>query len=110
VVEKDRSLQGFIDVGNHQFKPLVDFRDWLKVIRNKSEHRQAYRRNGRISFDLHGKHIPGPFTIQTRKLILERLTCVQKEFGEQLISEAELDLIYQHWTAELQQEKGLADG
>jgi DNA sulfur modification protein DndC len=110
VVEKDRSLQGFIDVGNHQYKPLVDFRDWLKSIRNKSEHRQAYRRNGRLSFDLQGKHIPGPFTIQTRKLILERLLEVQKEFGDQLVSETELDLIYQHWTAELQQEKGLADG
>jgi DNA sulfur modification protein DndC len=110
VVEKDKSLQGFIDVGNHQYKPLVDFRDWLKSIRNKSEHRQAYRRNGRLSFDLQGKHIPGPFTIQTRKLILERLLAVQKEFGDQLISENELDLIYQHWTADLQQEKGLANG
>jgi DNA sulfur modification protein DndC len=110
VVEKDKSLQGFIDVGNHQYKPLVDFRDWLKSIRNKSEYRQAYRRNGRLSFDLQGKHIPGPFTIQTRKLILERLLEVQAEFGDQLISEAELDLIYQHWTTELQQEKGLADG
>ena len=110
VVEKDRSLQGFIDVGNHQYKPLVDFRDWLKSSRNKSEHRQAYRRNGRLSFDMQGRHIPGPFTIQTRKLILERLLEVQKEFGDQLVSETELDLIYQHWTAELQQEKGLADG
>lgn len=110
VVEKDKSLQGFIDVGNHQYKPLVDFRDWLKSIRNKSEHRQAYRRNGRLSFDLQGKHIPGPFTIQTRKLILERLLNVQQEFGDPLISATELDLIYQHWTADLQQEKGLADG
>lgn len=110
VVEKDRSLQGFIDVGNHQYKPLVDFRDWLKGIRNKSEYRQAYRRNGRLSFDESGKHIPGPFTIQARKQILERLLSVQQEFGDALISESELDLIYQHWTAELQQEKGLADG
>lgn len=110
VVEKDKSLQGFIDVGNHQYKPLVDFRDWLKSIRNMSEHRQAYRRNGRLTFDMQGKHIPGPFTIQARKLILERLLEVQREFGEQLVSEPELDLIYQHWTAELQQEKGLADG
>lgn len=110
VVEKDKSLQGFIDVGNHQYKPLVDFRDWLKDIRNKPEHRQAYRRNGRLTFDAQGKHIPGPFTIQTRKLILQRLLEVQEEFGDPLVSETELDLIYQHWTAELQQEKGTADG
>lgn len=110
VVEKDKSLQGFIDVGNHQFKPLVEFRDWLKSIRNKLEHRQAYRRNGRLSFDLAGKHIPGPFTIQTRQFILERLLKVQEEFGEQLISPDELHLIYQHWNIDIQQEKGLADG
>ena len=110
VVEKDKSLQGFIDVGNHQFKPLVDFRDWLKEIRNKSEHRQAYRRNGRMTFDLTGKHIPGPFTIQTRKIVLGKLLATQEAFGGKLISDEELDLIYQHWNTDLQQEKGLADG
>lgn len=110
VVEKDKSLQGFIDVGEHQYKPLVEFRGWLKEIRNKPEYRQAYRRNGRLTFDLSGKHIPGPFTIQARKMILERLLNVQAEFGDRLISEEELDLIYQHWTIEFQQEKGLADG
>jgi len=110
VVEKDKSLQGFIDVGNHQYKPLVEFRDWLKSIRNKSEHRQAYRRNGQLSFDLTGKHIPGPFTIQTRRLILERLLKVQEEFGEPLVSPEELHLIYQHWNMDIQQERALADG
>jgi DNA sulfur modification protein DndC len=110
VVEKDKSLQGFIDIGNHQYRPLVEFRDWLKAIRNKSEHRQAYRRNGRLTFDLTGKHIPGPFTIQTRRLILERLLKIQEEFGAPLISHEELHLIYQHWNIDIQQEKGMADG
>jgi len=110
VVEKDKSLQGFIDVGKHQYKPLVEFRDWLKEIRNKPEYRQAYRRNGKLTFDVSGKHIPGPFTIQARKMILERLFSVQAAFGDCLITEAELDLIYQHWTLEFQQEKVLADG
>lgn len=110
VVEKDKSLQGFIDSGNHHFKPLVEFRDWLKAIRNNPEMRQAHRRNGRLSFDASGKHIPGPFTIQARKQILDYLLRVQDEFGDRLISDAELDLIFQFWTADLQQEKGLADG
>lgn len=110
VVEKDKSLQGFIDVGNHHYKPLLEFRDWLKSIRNKPELRQVYRRNGKLSFDESGKHIPGPFTIQARKQILEYLLRVQEEFGDKLISDQELDLIYQHWTTELQQEKGIADG
>ena len=110
VVEKDKSLQGFIDSGKHHFKPLVDFRDWLKGIRNNPEMRQAHRRNGRLTFDASGKHIPGPFTIQARKQILDYLLQVQVEFGDKLITEAELDLIYQCWNADLQNEKGVADG
>lgn len=110
VVEKDKSLQGFIDSGNRHFKPLVEFRDWLKAIRNNPEMRQARRRNGRLSFDASGKHIPGPFTIQARKQILDYLLRVQDEYGDRLITDTELDLIYQCWTTDLQQEKGLGDG
>jgi len=101
VVEKDKSLQGFIDVGNHQFKALMDFRDWLKGIRNEPQYRQVERRNGRIQFDVAGRHIPGPFTIQARKMILGRLRDAEKEFGDRLISDDELDLIQSIWAEEL---------
>lgn len=107
VVEKDKSLQGFIDAGKHQYKPLVEFRDWLRSIRNDPTMRQAVRRNGKLTFAASGKHIPGPFTIQARKEILERLLKVQEEFGDKLITDAELDLIYQNWAQELRQERGL---
>jgi len=104
VVEKDRSLQGFIDVGNHHFKALVDFRDWIKEIRNKPEYRQVERRNGRMQFDLlSGKHIPGPFTIQARKMILDRLLETEKEFGDKLISKEEVSVIESTWAEELLQ-------
>lgn len=107
VVEKDKSLQGFIDVGKHHFKALVDFRDWLKEIRNKPEYRQVERRNGRMQFDLlTGKHIPGPFTIQARKMILDRLRETEKEFGDQLISKGEIDIIESTWAEELLQKGG----
>jgi len=108
VVEKDKSLQGFIDTGKLQYKPLVEFRDWLRTIRNSAEMRQVIRRNGKITFGSSGKHIPGPFTIQARKTIFERLLKVQDEFGAQLISEDEIDLIYKNWASELQQQKGAA--
>jgi len=103
VVEKDKSLQGFIDVGNHHFKALVELRDWIKSIRNNPEMRQVERRNGRIQFDLSGKHIPGPFTIQARKQILDRLLETEKEYGDRLISDAEIDLIRSIWAQELGQ-------
>jgi DNA sulfur modification protein DndC len=109
VVEKDKSLQGFIDSGNHSYQPLVGFRDWLVSIRNDPSRRSAIRRNGRLTFDLTGKHIPGPFTIQARREILERLLAVQAEFGGRLISDEELELIHKTWATELQQEESLAN-
>ncbi|CAM4087811.1 DNA phosphorothioation system sulfurtransferase DndC [Paracidovorax anthurii] len=109
VVEKDKSLQGFIDSGQHAYKPLVAFRDWLVDIRNDPTRRSAIRRNGRLTFDVSGKHIPGPFTIQARREILERLLQVQEEFGAPLISEEEVDLIHKLWAEDLQTEEGLAN-
>jgi DNA sulfur modification protein DndC len=101
VVEKDRSLQGFVDSGQKKYQILIDFRDWLKSIRNDPEHRQIRRRNGNLTFEASGKHIPGPFTISSRKLILEKLLAAQQEYGQDLISKEELDLIASIWAEEL---------
>lgn len=109
VVEKDKSLQGFVDSGQHAYKPLIAFRDWLVSIRNDRTKRSAIRRNGRLTFDVSGKHIPGPFTIQARQEILDRLLAVQAEFGAQLITDDELDLIHKYWAMDLQQEETLAN-
>ena len=107
VVEKDKSLQGFIDSGKDIYKPLVAFRNWLVGIRNDPSKRSAVRRNGRLTFDQSGKHIPGPFTVQARKEILERLLITQEEFGGELISQEEIDLIHKIWSDELQNQEGL---
>ena len=101
VVEKDRSLQGFVDSGQKKYQILIDFRDWLKSIRNDHEHRQIRRRNGNLTFEASGKHIPGPFTISSRTLILEKLLAAQQEYGQDLISKEELDLIASIWAEEL---------
>lgn len=109
VVDKDKSLQGFVDSGQHVYKPLIAFRDWLVSIRNDQTKRCAIRRNGRLTFDVSGKHIPGPFTIQARQEILERLLKVQADFGAKLITDEELDLIHKYWAMDLQQEETLAN-
>lgn len=100
VINKDKSLQGFVDVGKTEFQPLIDFRDWLVEIRNKPEYRQAERRNGKFTFK-GSKHIPGPFTIEARQMMLEKLLAVQAIYGEELISQEEIDLIKQIWTEDL---------
>ncbi|MES0130182.1 DNA phosphorothioation system sulfurtransferase DndC [Mesorhizobium sp. M0029] len=108
VVEKDKSLQGFVDSGMFYYQPLIEFRDWLKSIRNRTDMRQAFRRNGRLTFDVNGRHIPGPFTIAARKEIFDRLMQIQENFDGELISESEIRQIRQIWADELQNSGSLA--
>lgn len=103
VVEKDKSLQGFVDSGMHEYSVLIEFRDWLKSIRNDSRYRQVERRNGRVQFNINGGHIPGPFTVEARQMILERLLDVQNKYGEILILPEEIELIRREWTDSLSQ-------
>lgn len=100
VVNKDKSLQGFVDIGKTEFQPLLDFRDWLIEIRNKPEYRQVERRNGTLTIK-GGKHIPGPFTVEARQMILNRLLEVQTIYGGELITQEEIDLIKQIWADDL---------
>jgi DNA sulfur modification protein DndC len=109
VVEKDKSLQGFVDAGATRFQPLLDYRDWLKAIRNDRELRQAVRRSGKMSFDTQGNVIPGPFTIAARQQILNRLLSVQESVKLELISDEERALIYQHWSDEISKNQGLGN-
>lgn len=107
VVEKDKSLQGFVDAGATRYLPLIEFRDWLKSIRNDRSLRQAVRRSGKLTFDASGKVIPGPFTIPARQAVLNRLLQVEALVGMPLISEEEKRLISQHWATEISNGKGI---
>jgi DNA sulfur modification protein DndC len=103
VVEKDKSLQGFVDSGLTKYTCLLEFRDWLKGIRNDPSMRSTERRNGLVTFDLEGKHIPGPFTIKARQQILDKLITTQEIFKEELITQQEIDLIKKIWREDLTQ-------
>lgn len=97
VVEKDKSLAGFIEAGFDRFTPLLEFRDWLAAIRNDPERRLARRRNGRFSYSKSGVYIPGPFSVATRKEILDRLLHLQAETEMQLIGSDEVRRIHDLW-------------
>jgi len=106
VVDKDRSLEGFVESGFLQFGPLLDFRDWLLSIRNDPTKRSARRRNGEITITDSGTFIPGPFTVETRHEILDRLLLLQKQCELMLISEDEIDEIQRIWSGEIAGSKG----
>ena len=101
VVEKDRSLEGFVETGFTEFGPLLQFRDWLASIRSDPARRQARRRNGRITINQDGKLIPGPFTLQARAEILDELRKVEDLTGRELVSKAEIDFIHRIWADEI---------
>lgn len=97
VVEKDRSMEGFIDAGFYEMEPLLDFRDWLAEIRNDRSRRMIHRRNGLVTLMADGSATPGPFTFEVRREILERLLTLQEEVGRVLISSEEIDRIKTIW-------------
>ncbi|MBC6407916.1 MAG: DNA phosphorothioation system sulfurtransferase DndC [Rhodobacteraceae bacterium] len=101
VVEKDRSLEGFVESGYDEFTPLLDFRDWLISIRDDKTRRQLRRRDGRITFMANGDLIPGPFTLKARQEILDRLRDLEAETGQSLIADEEVKVIHAIWAEDI---------
>jgi DNA sulfur modification protein DndC len=97
VVEKDRSLAGFVEAGFAEFTPLLDFRDWLVTIRNDPTRRMARRRAGHITVTREGVYVPGPYTMEARAEILQKLLELQAVVGRELVSPNELRRIKEIW-------------
>lgn len=93
VVKEDKSMQGFIESGEEWMRPLNDFRDWLKDIREEPSRRNPLRRDGKSAG-------PGPFNAITRMEILERLLQTEQTVGQSLISDEEIVAIQFIWTRE----------
>lgn len=112
VVERDRSMEAMIDSGEDWLEPLLEFRDLLaetQTPEKKRLYREFRRRNGHVAF-IRGTDtpVPGPYTLDYCKVLLERLLDtqirVQREAppGEDtlLIHDAELHEIRRIWRAE----------
>jgi DNA sulfur modification protein DndC len=97
VVEKDRSMESYIDAGYTHLEPLFFFREWLAAIRNDRSRRLRERRNGLVTLMKDGSLVPGPFTLEARKEILERLLATQSEVELPLISDEEIAFIKAIW-------------
>jgi DNA sulfur modification protein DndC len=89
VVEKDKSMQGFIDNGHEHLEPLADFRDWLQKLSRDAANRMTERRNGQEGL--------GPFTMKARQDILARVQEAAREVGLVLISDDEITRIHELW-------------
>lgn len=93
VVRNDKSMESLIDHGDDWMQPLLDFRDWLKLIREDHTMREPFRRNGQEK--------PGPFTLKTRREILDRLLQAEKQTELELLPEEEKTEIYRLWDIDI---------
>ena len=93
VVERDRSMEGFIGSGRDEYQGLAEFREWLIVLRDDpATYREPLRRNGQPG--------NGPLKMEVRAEVLRRLLALQDQVGWELISDAEVNLIQQIWVSD----------
>ncbi len=89
VVDKDKSLQAFVDAGFEHLEPLVEFRNRIKDLSRQPEYRMMERRNGAPGL--------GPFTVEARRMLFDELRAVEAAVELPLLSEAEARRIQEIW-------------
>lgn len=82
VVKEDKSIQGFIQSGEHWMQPLNAFRNRLKEVREYPEWRETRRRDASPGL--------GPFRPDKRRLLLTELLTLERQVGKTLISDDEI--------------------
>ena len=109
VVRKDRSMRGLIDAGHDDedmLEALAEFREWLIVLREDNRNRLPVRRDGRTRFRDDGTRVFGPFTLEVRQKILDRLRALEEQIGEMLIEPDEIEMIDDIWRRDRIREEG----
>lgn len=100
IVKEDKSLANFINNGSAELIPLRDFRNWLVSIRQDPNFRDTKRRDGSVYRKSNGELGLGPFTMQARRIILQKLMELQRDTGMELITIDELKTIDLMWDNE----------
>lgn len=100
MVKEDKSLLNFINRGAEELIPLRDFRNELLAMRDNPSYRDSKRRNGTVYKKADGSWGLGPFTLESRRLILEKLLLLENKTNLELITMAELKVIDKMWDEE----------
>lgn len=112
VARRDTSMEALIDNGEEWMVPLLEFREWLVTTtepERKREFRDIKGRDGRVVFKKDGTLAARTYTLDTSKLMLEKVLQAQKSVRSDgpdstmtLISEEELFEIRRIWRVERQ--------
>lgn len=100
MVKEDKSLLNFIEGGSNELIPFRDFRNWLLSVRSDSSMRDRKRRNGSVYEGVDGQYGLGPFTLEGRRIILEKVLELENATGEEIITKEELKAIDRIWEEE----------
>jgi DNA sulfur modification protein DndC len=113
VVQRDKSMEAMITNGEEWMRPLLEFRNWLVETQDpkqKYKIRDWRRRTGKVQYrEVNGekKIIWGPFKLEVRKQILQKLLKAEKSIqengpnkAERLITDEELLHIRHMWRFE----------
>ncbi|MBT9138682.1 MAG: hypothetical protein DDT30_01195 [Dehalococcoidia bacterium] len=85
VVDRDKSMENFIDNGDRWMEELLTFRNWLYEIRQQRYQHVPSRLESKVKF--------GPFLLKTRYEILGKLLEMQEHLSVELITLREVDYI-----------------
>ena len=88
LVKNDSSLQGLIDTGYEDLKPLYDFRNWLIETRDVPENRLPISRRGQVRYKK-GKLLLGPYRLEFRRHIFAKLITLQNQVCSELMTQME---------------------
>ena len=109
VVQKDKSMRGLIDAGHEdedKLEALAGFREWLLELREDNRNRLPVRRDGRAKRRDDGTRVFGPFTLEVRQRILDRLRNLEEQIGETLLLLGEMEMIEDIWRKDRIREAG----
>ena len=102
-------MRGLIAAGHEEEEKLeafADFRDWLIELREKNHNRLPVRRDGYAKLRKDGSRVMGPFRLEVREEILDRLRQMEQQMGESLLSLGEAELIEDIWRRDRIREEG----
>lgn len=99
VVRRDRSSRSLVEAGHRHLLPYLEFRDWLAEIRNDSARRWPIRRSKSAGL--------GPFTLEARLEILDRLKKLEETIGVVLLPQEERDEIERLWALDKETERSI---
>ena len=106
VVQKDK---GLIDAGHEdedKLEAFAAFREWLIELREDDRNRLPVDHDGRTRRRDDGTLIRGPFRLEVRQKILDRLRALEEQLGEALLVPGEMEMIDDIWRRDRIREEG----